>query len=202
MPVSLPGPGCVAVLQSSSSSALALRFRACSHHSATHGVRDQARKADGAFMRAHARQGASSAACIIFDFNVPFGSFPMPGLAKAVQGRPDIWSPPAHPCPVGGSWPGRFGLPRFYKYRVINLTWLSDWQRLHAARPGMRGARIGQEPRHCQYSTCPRQLTCGCIAASWHPATKAVRFPLAEGGRQEWKAVARVELYLCTCLSS
>ena len=51
-------------------------------------MRDQARKADGGFMRAHARQGASSAACIIFDFNVPFGSFPMPGLAKRCKDDP------------------------------------------------------------------------------------------------------------------
>ena len=119
--MSLPGPGCVAALQSFS--ALALRFRACSHH-------------------------CTRTACIIFDFNVPFGSFPMPGLAKRCKDDPTFWSPPAHPCPVGGSWPGRFGLPRFYKYCVINkfnlafrLTAFARGKAWHAWGPSRPGAQ-------------------------------------------------------------
>ena len=72
----------------------------------------------------------------------------MPGLAKRCKDDPTFWSPPAHPCPVGGSWPGRFGLPRFYKYCVINkfnlafrLTAFARGKAWHAWGPNRPGAQ-------------------------------------------------------------
>ena len=95
---------CVAALQSSSNSSTpVLRFCACSHH--------QARKADGAFIRAPMPAkvlAPSRVSCECCSGKLSY----IARRGEAHGGGPNVWSPPAVPRPVDGCWPGRVGLHR------------------------------------------------------------------------------------------